>query len=206
MDIKVCGINNLDNLKDVLALGPEYVGFNFYPASKRFCRFEIPSTLDFGKSKKVGVFVNASIDQIQSCSEKYGLDCIQLHGDEDQDLCRSLKTRLAGQKIIKVFRISDSLPDTEAWEGLADYFLFDTDSQLYGGSGDKFDWQILKALKSSTAYFLAGGLSAADAGKIKVFAAENPGLKAVDINSRFEISPGYKDTSLLSGFFGELRK
>ena len=143
---------------------------------------------------KVGVFVNETLDNILSISNKYGLEYIQLHGDEDLSFANSLKEK--GLKIIKVFRVMDTIPFfAKNYEGIADYFLFDTVSVNYGGSGRHFDWNILKNYNLKVPFLLSGGVQLDDISKIKSMGIEQ--LVGVDVNSRFELEPGLKDMDLL---------
>lgn len=180
------------NIEGLVELTPDFIGFIFYSKSPRFV-----TSLDDSLVKKipksiqrVGVFVNESLDEIDKKAHKYGLSYIQLHGDEDLAFSRNLKER--GHKIIKVFRISDSLPTYLGnYEGVADYLLFDTASLNYGGSGVHFKWEALKEYNLDIPYLLSGGVQLEDIPKIKDMGLKK--LVGIDVNSRFERSPGVKN-------------
>ncbi len=185
-----------DNIQSLIEMKPDFMGFIFYPKSPRYAIemdedliMRIPISIS-----KVGVFVNETLDNILSISNKYGLEYIQLHGDEDLSFANSLKEK--GLKIIKVFRVMDTIPFfAKNYEGIADYFLFDTVSVNYGGSGRHFDWNILKNYNLNVPFLLSGGVQLDDIPKIKSMRIEQ--LVGIDVNSRFEIEPGLKDMDLL---------
>lgn len=192
LKIKVCGMRDPENIQGVLALKPDFIGFIFYPKSQRFVgkmderlMRQIPST-----SKKVGVFVNASLAYIMDCVERYTLDYVQLHGDETLSFVKELRRK--GIRIIKVFRISGRIPlEVERFIGMVDYFLFDTDTATYGGSGLQFDWNILNSYAHDVPFILSGGLRLSDVTAIQSLQMDQ--LVGIDVNSRFEVSPGLKD-------------
>jgi len=210
---KVCGMRQPDNISDVLALQPDYMGFIFYEKSSRFIGndFKMPS-IDFAHTQKVGVFVNHSIDFIFSQVRRYGLELIQLHGDETPDFCDALKSPiLRGTrdipnevKTVKAFGVGDDFDFSllEDYLPHCDYFLFDTKTTAYGGSGERFSWDILKAYPFETPFFLSGGIGAENLEEVLEFIQKNPQLPvfSLDINSRFEVSPALKDVGLLREF------
>lgn len=194
MRIKVCGLRNPENLLALMALQPDYVGFIFYETSPRF----VGETLDpeVVKNlprtvKKVGVFVNASIDQIVRTVKRYGLDYAQLHGDETPDFCRNLQFK--GVNIIKAFSIDGEFNFTKLnnFKPHCDFFLFDAKGASRGGNGQAFDWSLLRRYDNEKPFFLAGGIDLDNAER----ATELTGLKlhALDVNSQFETAPGVKD-------------
>ncbi len=192
-----------DNIREVLKLSPDYLGFIFYPKSPRFVK-DYPA-VDFPSSvKKVGVFVNASEREIGEKRISFGLDVLQLHGDESPELCHILKQ--SGVEIIKVFRVDENF-DFELprkYEDFVDYFLFDTATKDFGGSGKKFDWRLLKGYNNARPIFLSGGIGPDDSASI--LEIEGLNIKAIDINSCFEIEPALKDVETLKRFISELRK
>ena len=141
MKLKVCGMKFPENIIEIENLKPDYMGFIFYSKSKRF--FDQSELILDDNIKRVGVFVDQEIEYIKSKILKFKLDFVQLHGSEDVDFCTSLKSII---KIIKVFKINNdfNFKSTKMFESVSDYFLFDTKSNLHGGSGEKFDWNILK--------------------------------------------------------------
>ncbi len=191
------------NINELLKLKPDYVGFIFYEKSPRY--IEQKPDADFSTStKKVGVFVNASERTINEKRIHFGLDIIQLHGDESPELCFLLKQ--SGAQVMKVFRVDDDFDfqQTRCYQDYCDYFLFDTQTKAFGGSGKKFNWQLLKKYNNARPVFLSGGIGPDDVNEIKKIKGLN--LKAIDVNSQFETEPALKDIQLLSQFINELRK
>lgn len=185
-----------ENIKGLMEIKPDFIGFIFYPKSPRYVGemnedliMRIPLSI-----RKVGVFVNEKLEKIVAIANKYGLEFIQLHGDEDLDFARSVKAK--GLKVIKVFRVMDTIPIVaKKYEGVADYFLFDTVSMNYGGSGRHFDWNILRNYNLKVPFLLSGGVQLEDIDQIKEMDVEK--LIGVDVNSRFEIAPALKDLEKL---------
>jgi phosphoribosylanthranilate isomerase len=203
--VKVCGMRDPENIREVSVTGPDYMGFIFYPASKRYVG-DSPSTLCEivpQNIKKTGVFVNENLLSIATRTEKYGLEVIQLHGDETPELCSRIRD--LGLIVIKSFPVSESFifESCVPYQETCDYFLFDKKSYLPGGSGQKFDWDIIKGYDLETPFFLSGGIDINDVEKIN--SLNNNKLYAIDINSRFEISPGIKDVTKVKDFMAKLR-
>ena len=203
MQFKVCGITTVDqaNLLDVM--GVHYVGFIFYPASKRYvlAKLTLNDLAIFrpARAKKVGVFVNEPLDQLLNIVNKAGLDMVQLHGDEDVTYCAAVEKTIP---VIKVFRVGGLLPDFVPFEQVVSYFLFDTDSKMYGGTGQHFNWELLKNNPIPKPYFLSGGIGPNDEQGIKIMSNTKAGntLKVLDLNSQFEIEAGVKDLEKLKTF------
>lgn len=200
--IKVCGMTNGENIRQTEQLGVDFIGFIFYPRSPRFL-FEMPTYLP-ARSWRVGVFVNESKDNILMYADRFGLDYIQLHGNESPEFCHNLQA--AGMKLIKAFSIATprDLSSVPAYEGLCQYYLFDTKTPQYGGSGNQFDWTLLNRYTGNTPFLLSGGINQYSAAAIRNF--HHPRLAGVDINSRFESSPGLKDIGRIQTFISELRR
>ena len=207
MQFKVCGITDMNQAIALEAMGVDYIGFIFYAPSKRYVLSAL--TLDQLKkfapanAKKVGVFVNEAIPSLVSIVEAAGLDMVQLHGDEDEAYCATLKTILAVKaQIVKVFRVGDKMPLVDSFHDVADYYLFDTDSKMYGGTGAHFNWELLKGNSINKPYFLSGGIGPNDMGGIEVMKQTRAGktLVALDINSQFEIEPGVKNLEKIKTF------
>lgn len=198
--IKVCGMTDAENIRDVELLGVDMIGFIFYPESPR-CLRQKPGYLP-ACAKRVGVFVNESKENILMCIDRFGLDYIQLHGNESPEFCRSLRD--TGIHLIKAFSISlpKDLLTISAYNGLCDYYLFDTKTPLHGGSGNQFDWHLLHSYNDSTPFILSGGINPCSAKAIREF--RHPGFAGIDINSRFEIAPGAKDVKRIATFLKEL--
>jgi len=197
--LKVCGLREPDNIQAVSALGVDMLGFIFYPPSPRYVGIEGAAIKSLAPGqKRVGVFVNETPEAMTAIAEAYSLDALQLHGQESPEHCLDLRSRFS---IIKAFPIAEAadFDQTKNYEGTCDYFLFDTKGPSHGGNGFAFDWNILDAYTGSTPFLLSGGISPDDALKIK--AIQHPKLAGLDLNSRFEISPGLKNVKTLSAFF-----
>ncbi len=194
--IKVCGMRDAENIRSISALDIDLMGFIFYPPSSR-CVTELPSFMPSAQ-KRVGVFVNAGIDEIASRHAQFHFDYIQLHGKESPDLCRELRSM--GLGVIKAFSLKgeEDVERTAAYEGACDYFLFDTPTKLVGGSGEQFDWTLLDAYKGRTPFLLSGGIGPDSVEKLKAFS--HPMLAGYDINSRFETAPALKNVQAVQNF------
>jgi phosphoribosylanthranilate isomerase len=205
MKIKVCGMRDADNIAAVARLAPDYMGFIFYERSPRFAGGLPPEALGtlLPGTLRVGVFVNAARDYISAQAARYRLDLLQLHGDESPADCAWFKP---GYGVIKAFGVQEEedLAATHRYEGLCDYFLFDTKTRQRGGSGRKFDHRLLASYHSPTPFFLSGGIAPEDATAIA--ALRFPACEALDINSRFEASPGVKNVAQVGNFIETVRK
>ena len=192
MMLKVCGMRDAQNMVDVAAQHPDLMGFIFYPGSPRFVgdAFEIPVNFP-AHVGRVGVFVLESTDKIRELAKRHGLQFIQLHGGESVAQCAALKQHHL--KVIKVFLIGEDFDFNEVREfvPVADYFLFDTKSKTYGGSGITFDWSILDRYSYDIPFFLSGGLTSQNCDK--ALALQHSKLAGLDFNSGLEKSPGIKD-------------
>ncbi|MGV6846335.1 MAG: phosphoribosylanthranilate isomerase [Lutibacter sp.] len=206
MKIKVCGMKNHENIKEVLKLKPEFMGFIFYSKSPRYID-SIPK-LDYRNTKKVGVFVDEEISNIIEKVKLDKLNFIQLHGTESPDYCLFLKKKLENfdknVQLIKAFSVNQdfNFQETGPYVSACTYFLFDTKGQKPGGTGKKFDWNILNKYNGETSFLLSGGLTINDAQVIKKL--NYPQLFAVDINSGFEIKPGLKNSQEIKKFKTDL--
>ena len=199
MIIKICGLNDDANLLDISKLNPDMVGYNFYPNSSRYVTHPLPKIN--ATINKVGVFVNENPEVIESKAKQYGLDYIQLHGDESAFITEKIKQK---HKVIKVFRFNDDF-DSKAMDDFlfCDFFLFDTFTNKYGGSGVKFEWNRLDDFEIKRPFLLSGGIGPDDIKSIQMI--ENDMFYGVDINSKFETSPGVKDVEMVSNFVHKLR-
>jgi phosphoribosylanthranilate isomerase len=215
MKLKVCGMKL--NTLEVATLNPDYLGFIFWRPSKRCFDGTIPKLPT--SIKKVGVFVDASIDDILNKIETHGLQAVQLHGTESSEFCGNLKKLsnnrsgdigLTNLEIIKVFAIKDDFDFSvlAPYEALCDYYLFDTKGKLPGGNGLIFSWEVLKDYPSTKPYFLSGGIGLEEIEKIKEFqqSPESKYCYALDVNSKFEIAPGLKDVGALKEFKKEVMR
>jgi phosphoribosylanthranilate isomerase len=200
MKLKICGMKYPENILEVSQLLPDYLGFIFWEKSSRYFDGEIP---EINKSiKKVGVFVDATSEEIISKIKKYDLNVIQLHGNENPEFCRNLK--MENIEIIKVFSVNDDFNFSilKPFENACDYFLFDTKGKLPGGNGITFNWQILQHYKSTKPFFLSGGIGLDDIKNIKKL---NLPIYAIDVNSKFEVEAGLKNIELLKSFKNNLQ-
>ena len=203
MNTKVCGITQLKQLQQLDGLDIDFAGLIFYKDSPRYVGDKIAKedlkNSDFDL-KKVGVFVNADYDEIMQVVEDYGLDVVQLHGDESPELCEELSEEV---EVIKAFKVKDSKTSIDEmvadYDEVCDYYLFDTaSSDLEGGTGKQFDWKLLTKAKIEKPFFLSGGIGVDDIAKVKAF--KHPDYYAVDINSKVEKEPGVKDMGLVLQF------
>lgn len=202
MLFKVCGMRAKSNIQALCTLAIDYIGFIFYPPSKRYVSTLSSDLLESIPKHiaKTGVFVNSELDFILEKVRNCDLQALQLHGSESPDLISSLRTELGSEVIIlKALSIEDEsdLEKTILYEDLIDYFLFDTKTAGYGGSGRQFDWRVLKAYKLAKPFFLSGGL---DIDQIKIIQNLEPKPAGLDLNSRFELKPGLKDISKIGKF------
>lgn len=201
MKLKICGMKYPENIVEVGALLPDYMGFIFWEKSTRFFDGIMPN---LPKSiKKVGVFVNESREEIIKKIEKYDLQAIQLHGQESIEFCLNLKDEIKnGIEIIKVFSVKNDFDFTilKDFENVADYFLFDTKGKLPGGNGVSFDWKVLENYPSQKPFFLSGGIGIEELEAVKEILKTNLPIYAIDINSKFEIEPGLKNKQILKEF------
>lgn len=224
LKIKVCGMRDADNVRAVAALDIDFLGFIFYPKSPRYAQKAVPETelmtntatasrrndMVMRKPQRVGVFVDETPQAIIAHIHNDQLDYVQLHGHELPEMIDHLKRAVISDnhhslKVIKAFSIAkpDDLLQTKAYEGIADLFLFDTPTESYGGSGKKFDWQMLQAYDGHTSFLLSGGIGPEDIDRIRTF--EHPQCIGIDLNSRFETAPGIKDVEALRRFTEKLR-
>ncbi|MDZ4795989.1 MAG: phosphoribosylanthranilate isomerase [Bacteroidota bacterium] len=209
MNIKVCGITEMKQLQQLDGLDIDFAGLIFYKESPRYIGDKLSKkevkNADFDL-KKVGVFVNPDMIDVLDAIDDYGLDAVQLHGDETPEMCGDLSSEV---EVIKAFRVTDGT-DIETmvapYDAVCDYYLFDTGGlkESFGGTGQQFDWSILTKAKIEKPFFLSGGIGAEDAPKVKVF--KHPDFFGVDINSRFEKEPGVKDMGLVLQFRQGMKK
>jgi phosphoribosylanthranilate isomerase len=206
MKLKVCGMKYPDNIVDVSKLKPDYMGFIFYPKSVRYVdmrEIEGPIQKLPEDISKVGVFVNHPVSAVIEICQKLQLDFAQLHGNESPEFTSKIKD--AGLGVIKVFHMDKTFDwsVTKDFISTADFFLLDTSTQQFGGSGQKFDWALLDNYHDETPFFLSGGIDIDDIPDIKKL--NHPQIWGIDINSRMESSPAYKNINRLQTFINELK-
>ena len=199
--IKVCGMRDAENIREVESLSIDMMGFIFWPKSSRYVS-ERPSYLP-AKCKRVGVFVDADLEEVKQKTEEYALDYIQLHGSESPEYVRQLNVQ---SSIIKAFNIATAADFEQAkpYEGIVDYFLFDTKGKSVGGNGEKFDWTVLSAYNGETPFLLSGGIGPDDAERVK--AIHHAKYIGIDLNSKFEDEPALKDIKKLKSFLEKVKK
>lgn len=191
------------NIGEVAELGPDFMGFIFYERSPRyvgenFILPELPPAI-----QKTGVFVKAPAAHVARLAGKYGLEVVQLHSDESPEYCAEMKN--AGLKVVKAFSVGADFDfeQVKAFEEKADYFLFDTKGDGYGGHGTSFDWSLLSDYRGMTPFLVAGGISNANVHKL--LQINHPLFYGIDVNSRYEIAPGMKDPEALRALFLKLK-
>jgi phosphoribosylanthranilate isomerase len=205
--IKVCGMRDPGNIREVAAKKPDIMGFIFFPGSKRFVGFDpdpqiflsVPDDI-----KRAGVFVNEEVDFILKSVTDYNLHVVQLHGSESPDLCTSVRN--AGYTVVKAFGMGGDFDfkKLSAYSHSCDYFLFDTYTRDHGGSGKQFDWSMLNRYNLKVPFLLSGGICDDDVLRIRELV--HPMFYGVDINSRFELSPGLKDAGKIGQFINALHE
>jgi len=205
MRIKVCGMTSAQQVQQLDEMGVEFAGFIFYPKSPRYVFKSMPANeikRIKGKINKVGVFVNADADEVLRTVDQCGLYLVQLHGDETPRVCERIANYVS---VIKAFRIAED--DHIEWKvrdyyDAVDMYMFDTEDAGYGGTGKKFNWELLKEQNIRKPFFLSGGITPDDAENLKTFQKESVAkdLFAIDINSKFEVMPGVKDLEKVKGF------
>lgn len=209
MKVKVCGMKYLDNIAELCNLSIDYIGMIFYSKSPRYIEtipsINIQRLKDITASaniQRIGVFVNEDIQYVLDKAKEYQLDYVQLHGNESPEYCKEIQKKVA---IIKAFSISSSndFINIEQYSDCCEYFLFDTKTESYGGSGKKFNWSMLDKYTGIIPFFLSGGISLTDVEHVK--AMIHPLLYGIDVNSRFEKEPGIKDIELLTQFLNKLK-
>lgn len=209
MRVKVCGMTQPEQVEELAGMGVSFAGFIFYPKSPRYV-FKHMTTTQIRKQNninKVGVFVNAPIEEVLHMVDECRLHLVQLHGDENPKYCEKIADYVS---VVKAFRLSDN--DSVEWMirpymDCCDMFMFDTMGAGYGGTGKKFDWSVLKDSIIGKPFFLSGGIEPGDVANLREFEQE-PAAKAlfaIDINSKFETNPGFKDMKLVREFVDQMK-
>lgn len=207
--VKVCGLTKLNQIKDLIDLKVDFLGFIFYENSPRYVLnyLSLEQISEINHQAKVGVFVNEDLEKIIEISEKAKLNFIQLHGDETEEFISELRQKLNSKiAVIKVIRIGNLTENLESkilnLKSKIDYLLFDTDSKAFGGTGKTFDWNILNDIEIPIPYFLSGGISLENIHQLSTI---NHQPIALDINSKFEIEAGNKDLEKIKEFIKLLK-
>ena len=210
LKLKICGMRDPDNIAEIALLQPDYLGLIFYEKSPRFVAGKIQELVP--EIKKTGVFVDASAEFVLTKVKTYGLSAVQLHGNESSEYCTTLKEKFSEEdlsvEIIKVFGIKDEFDFSllEPYEDIVDFHLFDTKGKNKGGNGITFNWKLLENYTSSTPFFLSGGIGEEEVSEIKKLYSqfESAGKEnlfyGIDVNSRFEDAPGFKNVKKLRLF------
>ncbi|WP_128548823.1 phosphoribosylanthranilate isomerase [Larkinella soli] len=206
MKVKVCGMRDSDNIQELLAVSPDFMGFLFFDKSPRFVGEDLD--VDLLKSfprhvKKVGVFVNASPDYILRNVKKYDLQYVQLHGSENPEFCRNLRNR--GASIIKAFSVDASFNFSmiNNYKPFCDFFLFDAKGDQFGGNGVTFDWSLMNRYDNEKPFFISGGIGVETVDELQKLSHLK--LYGVDINSRVEVEPGLKDIRQIKAIIAKLK-
>jgi len=217
--LKICGLTQLSQIRELVALKIDFLGFIFYEKSPRYVlnHLNLDEISEINHKGKVGVFVNEDLEKIIEIAEKAGLNFIQLHGDESDNFILELRKKLKPEVgIIKVIRIGnqesevrrkiekvfDSTQTDNQQPTTINYLLFDTDSKAFGGTGKSFDWNILNKIEIPLPYFLSGGISLENFHKLSTI---NHQPTVLDINSKFEIEPGIKDLEKIKEFIDKYK-
>ncbi|AVF50053.1 phosphoribosylanthranilate isomerase [Elizabethkingia anophelis] len=209
--IKVCGLTKINQVSELIKLNIDFLGFIFYSKSPRYVlnHLSLEQISEIKHLGKVGVFVNEEIETITKIAEKANLNFIQLHGDETIEFTTELRQKLNSSiEIIKVIRIGNQTSGElqkiiNHQLSTINYLLFDTDSKAYGGTGETFDWSVLDQLDLQKPYLLSGGISSENIASIESFKTKP---FALDINSKFENSPGDKNLDKIQEFINLIRK
>ena len=202
MKLKVCGMREPENIKALAALTPDYMGFIFWAPSSRFVEGTTPTLPQH--IKKTGVFVDATIDYIETIIKEHQLQAVQLHGKETPEYCSYVQS--LDVEVIKAFSIKDHFDFTSLapYENCCDFYLFDTKGELPGGNGYGFDWSLLTNYPSQKPFFLSGGIGLEHTPQIKALLNTDLPLYAIDVNSKFELAPARKNIDALTQFKNEL--
>ena len=211
MRIKVCGMTKVEQVLQLDEWGVEFAGFIFYPKSPRYVLSHMSKEqlkkLKGKQINKVGVFVNTPVEEVLQMVDACGLYLVQLHGDENPRYCEQIANYVT---VVKAFRLregEDILWRAKDYQDASDMFLFDTEGAGYGGTGKKFNWDLLKGGNVRKPFFLSGGIQPEDVDLLKSFQQESVAkdLFAIDINSKFELAPGLKDMDKIQTFVKALK-
>ncbi|MCZ4244234.1 phosphoribosylanthranilate isomerase [Pedobacter punctiformis] len=208
LKLKVCGMRLAANIATVAELQPDYMGFIFYEGSPRLISEVSAELIKYipAEIKTTGVFVDEAIEKVKQKVAAYQLKAVQLHGKESVEYCNDLRSSFSGLEVIKAFGVDENFDFSvlDAYANAVDYFLFDTKTKAHGGSGKTFSWRLLDKYKGTKPYFLSGGIDLEHAPEIKKITDAR--LYALDINSKFELEPGLKDTEKIKTFTNEMKK
>lgn len=190
-------------MAEVAALGVDYVGLIFYPASPRYAADCDAGDVTAVDVRRVGVFVDAAPAAIMECAASFGLYAVQLHGSESPGMCRELQGH--GFEVWKAAGIADThdIARLTAYSGCVDRFVLDRKSAKHGGTGRKFDWTLIEGHTFPAPFMLGGGIDSDDAQVVA--SLSHPQLAGIDLNSRFESSPGIKSPELIASFITNLK-
>ena len=199
VNVKFCGITNLDDARESARLGAWAIGLNHHPESPRFCEPAMAAEIGATFRRQleiVGVFVNQTLGQVSAAAEDESLTMVQLHGDEGPAFCREAARR-TGCKVIKALPVRSAADILGAEAYRTDYHLLDAHRPgTPGGTGESFDWELLAGRRSEVPLILAGGLTPENVGDGVVTARPF----AVVVASGVEAEPGVKDHALMAAF------
>lgn len=214
MKIKICGIATEEGLAEILALRPDYLGFIFYPSSLRCVSVEKAkklSELCEGRTERVLVFRNAELVDVLALQQELHAEVLQLHGEEDPAYLQALRRSLPKARLWKAIPVDTEMPveHVKIYKDVADALVFDTASIQGGGSGQSFDWELLGNYEAGLPFFLSGGIGLDALAPLRKFLETHPrlaeSLAGIDVNSRFELSPGKKNPQALAQLFSSFR-
>ncbi|MCB0704618.1 MAG: phosphoribosylanthranilate isomerase [Saprospiraceae bacterium] len=203
MLVKVCGMRDPGNIQELDALKVDFMGLIFHRKSPRYVDLQDRIGILASRTKRIGVYVDADLDELLHFAHTFSLDGIQFHGSESPAYIKQVLDGLPGMLVFKAFSVKDKLPDTAAYESVCDYFLFDTAGAGAGGTGVQFDWSILQAYQGHTPFFLSGGIGPDSVTALKAFA--HPKWIGIDLNSKFEHKPAMKNMPVLTEFLEKIR-
>ena len=200
MRVKFCGITNLDDAAEAVLLGAWALGMVYFPGSPRCVEPAVAAEIGAAFRRKcevVGVFVNPELDEVAKAVEDAGLTMVQLNGAEGPQFCAEVARR-TGVKVIKAIHVASGAEVHGAEAFRTDFHLFDRRGKgLWGGTGESFDWELLRGHRSEVPAILAGGLRPDNVAA--AVAVTHP--YAVDVASGVEAEPGRKDHAAMAAFF-----
>lgn len=195
MIVKVCGIQESNNAREISECVPDYMGFILVPESPRYVQphmqkvvlQSVPAT-----TRTVGVFRNAPLEDIENASRSLSLSAVQLHGDEDADYIAMCRSRIPSCHIFKAVSLSDNASVLKHLPKGVDLYIFDGSEP---GSGKEFDWQMLEEYRGTVPFLLAGGIGPDNLDRVKFFMSKHPLSIGIDVNSKVELRVGLKDSA-----------
>lgn len=206
--IKICGIRDAENLRAAQYAGADFAGFVFYPQSVRYIApvdvAAMTDSVERTATQYVGLFVNPDDEILRHAVSVASLDMIQLHGEETPDAIEAIQDRF-GLPVMKAIRVGgiEDLRAAAAYDAVADWLLFDAKiAGEAGGTGQVFDWSLLRGQRFARPWMLSGGLNAANIGA----ALKDVSPHAVDVSSGVESARGVKDPRKIAEFIAAVKR